>query len=237
MLAGIVRSLRGPDEDKQLLVMRLLIIVVGTCAFVQLAREVGSGSTQHFDEWIIRSLRRADNPRVPIGPEWFQDVARDITALGGYAVLVLLVAIIAGFLRLDQKIGAARFLLVSVLSGYLVGMGLKALFLRPRPSVVPHLAAAYNTSFPSAHSMMSAIVYLTLGALVSRLERRHPRLQVYFIVVPVVLTVLVGASRVYLGVHYPTDVLAGWTAGVVWATLCSLVAQRLERRGMIETEI
>ena len=97
------------------------------------------------------------------GPAWFQEVARDITALGGYAVLIVLVGTVAGFLQLDGKRGAMWFLSGAVLSGYLVGMGLKSLFLRPRPSVVPHLAPIYSTSFPSGHSMMSAIVYLTLG--------------------------------------------------------------------------
>jgi len=234
VLARIVKSLRKLDV---LLTIRLLIIVLGTWAFLQLAHEVTSGATQHFDEWIVRSLRLPDNPDVPRGPAWFQDVARDVTALGGYAVLIVLVGTVAGFLQLDGKKGAMWFLLGAVLSGYLVGIGLKSLFLRPRPSAVLHLASAYSTSFPSGHSMMSAIVYLTLGALLSRMEPSHPRLRVYFIVVPVLLTGLVGASRVYLGVHYPTDVLAGWSAGLVWATLCSLIAQRLQRRGVIEAEI
>jgi undecaprenyl-diphosphatase len=182
-------------------------------------------------------MRQPDDLSMPRGPVWLQDVARDITALGGYAILILLVGIIAGFLQLDGKKGAVRFLAGAVLSGYLVGMGLKSLFTRPRPSIVPHLSPVFTTSFPSGHSMMSAIVYLTLGALLSRLEVNHPRLRLYFIVVPLLLTGLVGVSRVYLGVHYPTDVLAGWTAGLVWATLCSLVAQRLQRRGALETEL
>ena len=171
------------------------------------------------------------------GPAFFKDVAIDITALGGHTVLVLLCLIVVGFLVLDGKRGAARFLGGAALSGYLVGLGLKAFFTRPRPTVVPHLAPAYDTSFPSGHAMMSAIIYLTLGTLLSRLEVKHPRLRLYFIVMPLFLTGIVGASRVYLGVHYPTDVLAGWTAGLVWATLCSLVAQRLQRRGMIESEL
>jgi undecaprenyl-diphosphatase len=237
VFGAIVKSLRKLDEDGWLLAIRLLIIVLGTWAFIQLAHEVTSGATQHFDEGIVRALRMPDDPDVPRGPAWFQEVARDITALGGYAILIVLVGTIAGFLQLDGKKRAMWFLLGAVLSGYLVGMGLKSLFLRPRPSVVPHLAPIYSTSFPSGHSMMSAIVYLTLGALLSRMEPSHPRLRVYFIVVPVVLTGLVGASRVYLGVHYPTDVLAGWTAGLVWATLCSLIAQRLQRRGVIEAAI
>jgi len=237
VLDGVVKSLRKLDEDELLLLIRLLIIVVGTWAFIQLAHEVAIGATQHFDERIVRSLRQPGDPNVPLGPAWFQEVGRDVTALGGYAILILLVAIVAGFLKLDGKKRAMWFLVGAVLSGYLVGMGLKSLFLRARPSVVPHLAPVYTTSFPSGHSMMSAIVYLTLGALLSRMEPSHPRLRVYFIVVPVVLTGLVGASRVYLGVHYPTDVLAGWTAGLVWATLCSLIAQRLQRRGVIEAEI
>jgi undecaprenyl-diphosphatase len=237
VFAGIAKSLRKVDEEGLLLVIRLLIIVLGTAAFIQLGREVTIGATQHFDEAIIRSLRQPDNPAVPRGPVWFQDFARDITALGGYGVLILLVGIVAAFLQLDGKKGAVRFLAGAVLSGYVVGMGLKAIFTRPRPSVVPHLSPVFSTSFPSGHSMMSAIVYLTLGALLSRLEVNHPRLRLYFVIVPLLLTALVGVSRVYLGVHYPTDVLAGWTAGLVWATLCSLVAQRLQRQGVLETEI
>ncbi len=180
MFAGIAKSVRKLDEEGLLLVIRVLIIVLGTAAFIQLGREVTIGATQHFDEAIIRSLRQPDNPAVPRGPVWFQDVARDITSLGGYSVLILLVGIVAGFLQLDGKKGAVRFLAGAVLSGYVVGMGLKAFFTRPRPSIVPHLSPVFTTSFPSGHSMMSAIVYLTLGALLSGLEMNHPRLRRLF---------------------------------------------------------
>ena len=237
MFAGLVKSLRNLDEERLLFVIRLLIVVLGTTAFLQLGHEVTIGATQHFDEQVMRALREPDRPAIPRGPEWLQDVARDVTALGGYAVLIFLVAIVAIFLRLDGKKGAVRFLLAAALGGLLISTGLKAIFTRPRPSVVPHLSAAYSTSFPSGHSMMSAIIYLTLGTLLSRLELRHPALRLYFLVVALLLTFAIGCSRVYLGVHYPTDVLAGWTAGLVWATLCSLVAQRLQRGGALETEL
>jgi undecaprenyl-diphosphatase len=214
-----------------------LIIAVGIAAFFLLAVEVNRGDTQHFDEQILRSMREPNDPAVPRGPAALQEAARDITSLGGYALSTLLVAIVTIFLACDGKKGAARFLLAAVISGWLLQKGLKALIGRPRPIVVPHLMPVESTSFPSGHSMMSAIIFLTLGVILSRLELKHPRLRVYFMTVAFLLTGLVGLSRVYLGVHYPTDVLAGWTAGLVWAMLCSLVAQYLQRRGAVETQL
>jgi undecaprenyl-diphosphatase len=234
---GIWNSLRNASDDQRSQFVRLLIILLGTWAFLALAHEVRTEGTQELDERVMLSVRRADDPGVPIGPAWLQDTARDITALGGYSVLILLVAMVAGFLQLHGKRGEARFLVGAAISGYLVGMALKAYFVRPRPTVVPHLQEAFQTSFPSGHSMMSAIIYLTLGALLTQFAGNLPRLRIYFLLCALWLTGIVGISRVYLGVHYPTDVLAGWTAGLVWANLCSLVAARLQRRGVIEEEI
>jgi undecaprenyl-diphosphatase len=234
---GIWNSLRSLSEDQRSQLVRLLIIFLGTWAFLALAHEMRTGATQELDERVMRAVRRADALSVPIGPAWLQDTARDVTALGGYSVLILLVAMVAGFLRLHGKRGETRFLLGSAISGYLVGMALKAYFVRPRPTVVPQLELAFQTSFPSGHSMMSAIIYLTLGALLTQFAGNLPRLRVYFLLCALLLTGIVGITRVYLGVHYPTDVLAGWTAGLVWANLCALVAARLQRRGMIEEGI
>jgi undecaprenyl-diphosphatase len=218
------------------IILALLVVVAGTWGFFALAGEVLEGDTQRLDERIIRALRRPDDPATPIGPPWMEEVGRDITALGGVPLIVLITGSVVGFLALDRKYGAMWFVLGATSSGFALSAALKALFRRPRPEVVPHLMKAYTSSFPSGHSMMSAVVYLTLGVLLARLVRRR-RLKVYFLSLAVLLTVLVGVSRVYMGVHYPTDVLAGWTAGLVWAVLCWLVQRALQRHGQVEQEV
>jgi undecaprenyl-diphosphatase len=214
----------------------LLVVVAGTWGFIALAGEVVEGDTQRFDERLIRALRRPDDPATPIGPAWMEEVGRDITALGGVPLIVLITGAVAGFLALDRKFGALWFVLGATAGGFAVSAALKAMFRRPRPEVVPHLMRAYQSSFPSGHSMISAVVYLTLGVLLVRLVHRR-QLKFYFLSTAVLLTLLVGVSRVYIGVYYPTDVLAGWTAGLVWAVLCWLVQRALQRRGQIEDEI
>jgi undecaprenyl-diphosphatase len=213
----------------------MLVITAGSWGFLVLAGEVVEGDTQRFDDRIIESLRRPDAPAVPIGPHWLEEVGRDVTALGGVAVLILVTAAAAGFLWLDRRYGTLWLVLAATGTGFALSAVLKAYYRRPRPEVVPHLMQAYYSSFPSGHSMMSAVVYLTLGALMTRVFHER-RLKFYFLAVAIIVTGLVGASRVYMGVHYPTDVLAGWMAGLVWATCCWLVGRRLQRRGAIEPE-
>jgi undecaprenyl-diphosphatase len=125
--------------------------------------------------------------------------------------------------------------LVATFGGLILSSLLKGLFERPRPQLVPHLSHVYTTSFPSGHSMLSAVVYLTLGTLLARLVQ-HRYLKIYFLVLALLLTFLVGLSRVYMGVHYPTDVLAGWTAGLAWASVCWLAARYLQQRGKVERD-
>ena len=155
---------------------------------------------------------------------------RDFTALGSTGVLTLMVLSVAGFLAMTRKGHAAIFVLVSVVGGMLISQTMKWAFARPRPDLVPHGAEVYTASFPSGHSMMSAVVYLTLGALLARTQSDRA-VKVYILTIAVSLTVLVGISRVYLGVHWPTDVLAGWSLGGVWALLCWLVMVWLQTRG------
>jgi undecaprenyl-diphosphatase len=137
---------------------------------------------------------------------------------------------------LARKFSAMAFVLGATGLGFLLTILLKSMYERPRPDVVPHLAAVYTSSFPSGHSMMSAVVYLTLGTLLTRLVPT-PWLKFYFLSVALILTGLVGISRVYLGVHFPTDVLAGWCAGLTWASLCWLVARRLQQHGAMERRL
>jgi undecaprenyl-diphosphatase len=212
----------------------LFAIALGIWAFVGLASEVREGETRGFDRRILLAMRHPGD-LSPIGSPAVQEAARDVTALGGVVVLGLITAITAGFLVLDHKKHMAVFACASVTGGLIVSALLKDLFQRPRPELVPHIAYASNTSFPSGHSMMSAVTYLTLGALLARAHERK-RLKAYFLLLAALLSFLVGVSRVYLGVHWPTDVLAGWTAGAVWALLCWLVARRLQSTKALEPE-
>ncbi|MEX0586346.1 MAG: phosphatase PAP2 family protein, partial [Pirellulales bacterium] len=150
--------------------------------------------------------------------------------------LTLITVAVAGFLWLRRMFGAMWLVLAATLGGLVVSSVLKGAFERPRPSIVPHLSMVYTSSFPSGHSMLSATVYLTLGALLGRFVEPF-RLKAYFLIVALGVTFLVGVSRVYVGVHYPTDVLAGWSAGLAWALMCWLVARYLQRRGAVEAEV
>jgi undecaprenyl-diphosphatase len=217
-----------------------LLVGLGAClllfAFVRLAGEVSDGDTKAFDVRILRAFRSADDPARPIGPAWVETALLDLTALGGSTVLGLMVIAVVGFLVLQERYRTALVVAATSGSGELLNMVMKNLFLRPRPDVVPHLRDVASSSFPSGHAMESAIIYLTLGAMLMRVaERRLTKL--YCLGWALLLTFLVGISRVYLGVHYPTDVLAGWIMGFVWASICWLVAQRFEAKtGAIEEE-
>jgi undecaprenyl-diphosphatase len=213
--------------------LALLVMALMLWGFVEIAGEVIDGDTARFDEWMLRALRNPNNPAVPIGPQWLGEVTRDLTALGGIAFLTLLTLTISGYLWLRRMYSAMFFLLIAVIGGLLVSTFLKSLFNRPRPDIVTHLSSVYASSFPSGHSMLSATVYLTIGALLARFVSEL-RFKAYFLIVALVLTGLVGISRVFMGVHYPTDVLAGWVAGLSWAILCWIVARQLQHRGSVE---
>lgn len=196
--------------------------------FIRVADGVVEGETRALDTAIMLALRAPGNPAEPLGPPWFQDGARDITALGGPAVLGLLVVVTAVFLLLSGRRRTALFVVAATAGGTLVSTLLKELFGRPRPELVPHGAYVFTASFPSGHAMLSAVVYLTLGTLVARLVTQR-RLQLYVMGVAVLLSVLVGISRVYLGVHWPSDVVAGWAGGALWALVCWGAAQLLNQ--------
>jgi undecaprenyl-diphosphatase len=121
------------------------------------------------------------------------------------------------------------FVVLASVGALVVQAVLKQFFQRARPDVVPHLREVMTMSFPSGHALTSAVVYLTLGALSMRIaERRLTKF--YCMAMAMLITALVGASRVYLGVHYPTDVIAGWLIGLSWALLCWMLERTLERR-------
>ena len=211
--------------------LQLLLIGLGLCAlvflFMRLAGEVMEGDTQALDVQIVRSLRDAADPARPIGPQWMESVLIDVTALGSSVVLGLIVLIITGYLLLEARYVTALIVLVTSISGEIVNELLKLLVDRPRPTVVPHLRTVVTASFPSGHAMESAIIYLTLGALLMRVvEGRITK--IYCMGMAIFLTFIVGVSRVFLGVHYPTDVVGGWMLGFLWAALTFLITRRFE---------
>jgi undecaprenyl-diphosphatase len=213
----------------------LIIAASVLLGFAKLADAVGEGGTRAFDEWLLVSLRTPGNLADPIGPKWFEEMMRDFTALGSTGVLTVMVLTIAGFLAMTRKGYAALFVLASVVGGVLISQTMKWAYARPRPELVPHGAEVYTASFPSGHSMMAAVVYLTLGALLARTQVDRA-VKIYVLAVAIIVTVLVGVSRVYLGVHWPTDVLAGWSLGAAWALTCWLVMTWLQSRGQVEGE-
>lgn len=212
----------------------LTLVLIGCWSFIELAEEVMEGDTRTFDTMLLLAMRNPTDPSDPIGPKWIEELMRDFTALGGYGVLTVWTAAVTGYLVLQRQARTGLLVIIAVGGGILLNTSLKLGFERPRPDLVPHEVAVYTASFPSGHAMLSAIVYLTLGALLVRIQPKR-RLKAYILAFTLLLILLVGVSRVYLGVHWPTDVLAGWAAGATWALLCWIVMHSLQQRGSINT--
>lgn len=216
------------DRVKAMEMATLLFFAIfagGLFLFAQLTGEVIEGDTHALDEAILLALRQPGDLSVPIGPYWLSHAMDDITSLGGITVLSIMTALATLYLVLARRRKIAAFMLFSVAGGWATSTVLKILIARPRPEIVPHLVNVQDLSFPSGHAMLSAVTYLTLGALLSRTQpTRTTRL--FMIGTALSLTLIIGLSRIYLGVHYPTDVLGGWCAGASWAVGCWLVARR-----------
>jgi undecaprenyl-diphosphatase len=223
---------RFGKRDLAVLLMTFAILM-GVCSFILVAFGVSAGVTQQADEWLLRLPRDPADLSNTIGPAWLEEVGRDLTAFGGVAGLTLMTVAVSGYLLITRKLRALALVLTAILGGLVLNGLLKERFHRPRPQVVPYKSQVTTSSFPSGHSLNSAVVYLTLGSLLASLVEQR-RLKIYFFSFALLMTLLVGISRVYMGVHYPTDVLAGWSAGLAWALSCSLVARWLRERRAVE---
>jgi undecaprenyl-diphosphatase len=211
-------------------------IVLALFGFIELTGELREGEMRSFDEWALHLPRRGDDPARLIGPSWLTESVTDITALGSPTVLGVVLLAATGYLVLQHRYDAAALVVIASAGGGALSVGLKQLFGRGRPDVVPRLVQVNSLSFPSGHSMVALVIYLTLGALLARFTTRR-RVRVYLIANALSLTFLIGVTRICLGVHYPTDVLAGWSAGLAWALLCWLVARYLQYRGAVEAPV
>jgi undecaprenyl-diphosphatase len=221
-----VKAWRAFLSIERALLITLLLIGAALFAFFKLASEVSEGDTMALDRAILTGLRSAADPATPIGPRWLPEAMTDLTALGGATVLLLVSAFVIFYLLLSGRMRTALFILAATAGGTALGGLLKLIYARPRPGLVPHLVDVTSSSFPSGHATDSAIVYLTLAALLARTVPERA-LRIYIIGVAILLTLLIGVSRVYLGVHWPSDVIAGWTIGAAWALGCSLAYSRI----------
>lgn len=210
------------------LLIGILIIGLGLWLFVALADEVIEGETMSFDESILLAFRSPTDPADPLGPPWVEEMGRDFTALGGVGIVGLVTGVVCLYLALGRRWSTIGLIVIAVAGSLILNQLLKAGFNRPRPDLVPHGMVVYHASFPSGHAMLSASVYLTLGALLARLQQQRSQ-AILIMGTAILVTVLVGISRVYLAVHWPSDVLAGWAAGSIWATACWLAAWRIRQ--------
>lgn len=229
-------SLKTYIHREQRLLIGLLIGAALASGFIKLAGEMTEGETQAFDVAFLKALRMDGDLASPLGPTWLLSTMRDLTALGGVTVLTLVAVLAVAFLLTRGRIRQAFYTALATGGGAIFGKILKSLFARERPEVVPHLVEVHSLSFPSGHSMNSAIVYLTLAVMLSRtFEDRRSR--IFVIGVAALLVLTIGFTRLYLGVHYPTDVLGGWTVGATWALAMGLIATRLQEDRKMEQPV
>ena len=208
--------------------MTVILLIGGIWFFLEIAALVMKQKTIAFDQLVRQSAIFSQ----PIGPAWLLIVVRDITALGGYTILTILTVLVTLYLSLQRKWDMMLLSLSTIVSGTVVSSALKVFFARERPDI-EHLTEVTTKSFPSGHAMLSTVVYLTLAFLLAQATSRNC-IKLFFLGSAMLISLLVGASRVYLGVHFPTDVLGGWIAGAVWVMSCFLVAS-LIRQHHIDT--
>lgn len=215
---------------KQPLLSTIVFLCLGSFfAFSKLASEILEGEGRAIDTKILLLTRDANDHSNPLGPHWVEEIMRDITSMGGIAMLTFVTLASALYLFLINKKGLMIYLLATVSTGAVFSNLLKIGFDRPRPDLVPHEVVTYTASFPSGHSLISAVVYLTLGSLLAEIQPRI-QLKIYILSLAVFITLLVGISRIYLGVHWPSDVLAGWLGGAAWAFMFWIIAHYTKKK-------
>lgn len=205
----------------------LMVVALGVMTFIEVADDMTEADGQMFDRQVLHWLQPvAGEPR---GPWWLHEAAADLTSLGGISVLTLFAVIAFSFLLIQRKRLSALLLVVGLIGGVALSEGLKALFERARPPAAYQAVETINASFPSGHALLSTVFYLTLGVMLTRAFPKR-RLKAFVLGAAILTALLIGLTRVYLGAHWASDVIAGWCAGAAWAMALWLVAYAVERR-------
>lgn len=208
------------SEKEQLI--NYIYLFSSIIAFIIIAFLVADGKTNNFDDRILLGLRSPLNRGVPVGPSWLMDNFRDVTALGSTVVVIIISVITSAYLIIEKKYLLARLFLFSVIGGGVSDLILKEIFARPRPVVVSHFIEVTTWSFPSGHAVMSVVVYFTL-AYISTQGLKNKALKNYINNAALIIAIIIGFSRVYLGVHNPTDVFAGWALGIALVSVSEII--------------
>lgn len=206
----------------------MLVAAALAGGFALVADEMSEGETEVFDNAVLLLFRNPANTADPLGPPWLEEAVRDITAMGSFSVLALILLFAVVYLAMSGRRGTALFVAISVLGGEILSTIFKAVFQRTRPAFIDS-ERVLSASFPSGHAALSAVVYLTLGTILAGSTEKLS-LRIFYIGTAIFLTIVVGISRLYLGVHYPTDVLAGWALGIAWALLMGVAYRVWEIR-------
>ena len=219
-------------REQKLLLLFVALAALGW-AFAALAIDMTEGETATFDQMVTVMFRVPSDLSQAIGPAWLTSAMIDLTALGSVAVLTLVSVLAVAFLLFRGRQRLAVMMAGATLGGAVLSVVLKDLFARPRPTIVPHLVDVNTLSFPSGHAINSAIVYLTIALVMARnFEDRATR--VFILASATVLVFVIGVTRVFLGVHYPSDVLAGWMVGSAWALAMGALARELQHEHKVE---
>jgi len=224
----LFKRLRQLFLQEFFILFALFCLTGGTWTFLEIADEIIEGETQSFDMRLLETIRGINSVGEVVGPSWLAEAMQDITALGGITVLTIVTAVSAFFLLLKHKYRSMFLLLCASIGGFFLVSILKFFFARERPTDSFGFVTIDSFSFPSGHAMMSAIVYLSLAAMLAQIQT-DKRTGFFIVLVAFFITAMVGLSRIYLGVHFPTDVLGGWSIGIAWASIWWLISWHLQR--------
>lgn len=229
IVVGPIRAFAAFARGEGAMLVALVVIAGAVALFVDLADDLGEASHNAFDLQVIEMLHSGADPANPIGPDWLDRIMLDLTSLGSLAVLATMALIVTGYLVIQRQGLKVVALIVALGGGLVLSETLKALFERTRPPDIYRTVETLNASFPSGHALLSTVVYLTLGAMLARAAKGR-RLKSYIMGVAIVIALIVGCSRVYLGLHWPSDVVAGWSMGAAWASVCWLAERSVRSR-------
>ncbi len=200
----------------------LLCLVAGSWIFIEIADEVREADKLQFDTILLDYIRATSAAGEIKGPDWLPTSMEEITSLGGITIICVAATITITFFLVLGRYKTTLVMLCSSFGGIALSFALKYLFARPRPDESLHMVMTETFSFPSGHAMSSAVVYLSLAGLLAKIQRQR-KVKIFTLAVALLLVFLIGISRIYLGVHYPTDVLGGWSVGLAWASFWLLI--------------